>query len=72
MRRVGDQSDDLMLVLVPAIDREVTLTHAAVPQRLPVPVGVLNEAAEPSVWCFVEKERLRKAIALAGRHACSG
>jgi hypothetical protein len=38
-----------MLVLVPFIDRKEAPTDAAVPERLPVPVLVDDEAAEPVV-----------------------
>lgn len=52
-RTVADQGHDLMLVLVPRIDREEALTAATMPQRLPVPDSVLDEVTEPHIWCFV-------------------
>jgi hypothetical protein len=61
-----------MLVLVPRIDRKEALAVTAVAQRLPVSSSVLYEVAEPPLRCFVQKEGLRKTLALTGRHVCSG
>ena len=57
---------------VPDVDGKGTSTRSAVPQCLPVPRHVFDQAAEPPGRCLVQLERLRKTIVLAGPHVRSG